>query len=50
MTRDMWFDEIERITDQFTEDRLSLDEAITELKRIGLDAHEARDLLQEAAA
>lgn len=50
MTRDQWMDEVERITEQFCAEELSLDEAVRKLQRIGLDTHEARDLLQEAAA
>ena len=48
LTKEMWMDEIEAITEQFRSGGTDLAEAIRELERLGLDSQEARDLLQEA--
>ncbi len=50
MTRDMWMDEVERITDDFCFEQITLEEGISALKRIGFDVHEAETLLKEAIA
>lgn len=44
-TKDMWMDEIERIEDDFAANKLSRDEAIYAMKRLGLDVLEASNLL-----
>jgi hypothetical protein len=48
--KEMWQDEVDRILDQYCFDHLTLEEAINELRLLGFDKYEARDLLANAAA
>lgn len=50
MTKDMWMDEIESITDCFAADKITREEAQDRLKRMGLDTDDANTLLNEAIA
>ena len=45
--KDQLIDAQERICDEYSLDKITLDEAVAALKRLGFDPHEARDLLQE---
>lgn len=48
--KDMWMDEIETVCDDFRVERLDRAEAMDRLRRLGLDADEAANLLNGAIA
>lgn len=49
-SKDMWMEEIERVCEEFSFDKLTRDEALGNLRRLGLDADEANNLLNGATA
>lgn len=50
MTKDMYMDEIEQVCVDFSDDKLTREEALDRLFRLGLDADEAGNLLNGAIA
>ena len=44
--KEMWMAEQERICEAFDAEKISEDEAVKELERLGFDKHEALDLLR----
>ena len=48
--KEMWMAEQERIIDDYCADKITEEEAIQDLKRLGFDKHEALDLLQNSKA
>lgn len=50
MTKDMWMDACDQAVEIFCDGKLTRDQAIRELERLGLGASEARDLLDGAIA
>jgi len=46
--KDMWMDEVERITDAFALGDMGRDRAAAKLVNMGFDLHEAETLLTEA--
>lgn len=50
MTKDMWMDEVERVGDEFAAERLTPEEAVNKLTRLGFDPGEAETMLDEAVS
>lgn len=50
VTKDMWMDEVARVTDRFSLGLLDREEAKTKLCRLGFDPQEIQDMLDEAIA
>jgi len=48
--KDMWMDAVEDVTEGFGFDRLTRDEALKALARLGFDRGEAENMLDEAVA
>lgn len=48
--KDIWLDEVEKIGEDFASGHFSRDEAISQLRRLGLDSGEAEIMLDEATA
>lgn len=48
--KDMWIAEVERIYENFGDGKLTEQEAIDDLVRMGFDMHEAQDQIQTIAA
>ena len=48
--KEIWMDEVERVGEDFAREKLTREEAMRELARLGLDPHEAKDMLDEAIA
>lgn len=48
--KDWWLDDIERIEEDFCFERITVEEGIGQLKRLGFDPDEAETLLKESIA
>lgn len=48
--KDMWIDEVERVGEDYAAERLTHEEAVKKLTRLGLDAGEASDMLAEVVS
>lgn len=46
--KDMWMNEVERVGEEYSLDRITRDEAVSALKRLGFDRDEAETMLDEA--
>lgn len=49
-SKDMWMDEVERVGEDFAFERITRDQAMNRLSRLGFDADEAGTMLDEAVA
>lgn len=49
-SKDMWIEAVERVGDDFVAERLTRDEALAKLVRLGIDLSEALDMLDEAVS
>jgi tellurite resistance protein len=47
---DMWQEEVEKVGQDFAFGRITRDEAMQAMRRLGFDANEAKDMLDEAVA
>ena len=47
---DMWQDEVDKVGEDFAFERITRDEGMRALRRLGFDAQEAADLLDEAVS
>lgn len=48
--KELWMDEVGRVGDDFAAEKLTHDEAMKKLQRLGFDHSEASDMLAEAVA
>ncbi len=48
--KDLWMDEVEQVCDDYRTEKMTRDDAMKKMQRLGFDATEASDMLAEVIA